>query len=92
MLRNKILEAPSVAGIRIIVKIHPLVDLLVDCVPYRSLKLRFGQQFARFNLTLEKKLVAGYRDPVDVAKPPPDAHTDAVFRVLELSRCRVTPS
>src|SRR5262245_2126737 len=92
VLRNEIFEAPSVARIRIVVKIHPFVDLLVDSTTDRSCKLLLGQCLAGFDLALEEKLVAGDSDPVDVAEPASNAHADAVLGVIELSGCCVTPS
>src|SRR6516164_3096878 len=92
MFRDKIFEAPSVARPRIVVKIHPFIDLLIYGLAYRSCELLLGQRFARFDVALKEKLVAGNGDPVDVAKPAPDAHTNAMLRVIELGRYCATPS
>src|SRR5262249_15431499 len=57
-----------------------------------SRKLLLGQQLTGSDVALEKKLVTWNSNPVDVAKPAPNAHTNAVLRVVDLSRCCVAPS
>src|SRR5262249_17048150 len=42
VFRNKILEAPSGARIRIIVKIHPFIDLFINRIAHGSRKLLLG--------------------------------------------------
>src|SRR6516225_7048949 len=92
VFRNKILEAPSGARIRIIVKTHPFIDLFINRIAHGSRKLLLGQQLTGSDVALEKKLVTWNSNPVDVAKPAPNAHANAVLRVVDLSRCCVAPS
>ncbi len=92
LFRDKIFETPSVARTRIIAKIHPAVDLLLDSLAYRGCKLLLGQRFAGFDVAVKEKLVARDSDPVDVAKPAPDAHSNTMLGVIQLERRCAAPS
>src|SRR6516165_8111395 len=59
VFRNKILEAPSGARIRIIVKTHPFIDLFINRIAHGSRKLLLGQQLTGSDVALEKSLYPG---------------------------------